>query len=206
MFDAQSCVDGACTTYCDVGEAECSDGLDNDGNGYYDYEGACTLNDGSVESCSSDLFSGLGGDDTCQSYCDNQLLGFIEADSGCTSVDDSLESSDYCSYGEAECSDGLDNDGNGVADYAGACYNDDNSNGELDSDEESSLVTCDSETSGGVGISAEDACDECDDEDVSGDSDCNSPLDTVEGSLSVGAPEAEENSWSQFWNWIVFWK
>ena len=35
------CDSGACAEYCTIGEAECSDGIDNDGDGFVDYWGAC---------------------------------------------------------------------------------------------------------------------------------------------------------------------
>ena len=111
----ESCVDGGCVAYCDIGETECSDGVDNDGNGYYDY-GYCDINhDGTYSStddalCStiiSDALSAYGNDFSADSsalaYCDWACTDdtgtsgyyyegdFIDRDPGCFSPYDTVE-------------------------------------------------------------------------------------------------------------------
>ena len=89
-----TCEDGACVQTPAV---ECNDGLDNEGDGYADYYGACTyaVDDG----MGSTVFifgscSALGYRDvpSCETYCENSLSGmYTERDSGCANETDEQE-------------------------------------------------------------------------------------------------------------------
>ena len=107
----------------------------------------------------------------------------------------SFTSAEYCSIGEAECSDGVDNDGDGFYDYFGTC------------DDPTSSVFCSSLKTAAECASA------C--ELISGavyteeDGDCISPLDIYEGTgtgaTAYGAPEEEKGIFVRFIDWLVFW-
>lgn len=120
------CEDEVCTAFCVSGETECSDGVDNDGDGTSDYLGICTIlldappaDFPDCNACDSFEEGTLCGD-----YCIsperygnacNALWGtYTQGDSDCVSPLDTSES-------EPECSDGVDNDGDGTFDYLGIC-------------------------------------------------------------------------------------
>ena len=99
----------------------------------------------------------------------------------------------YCGIGEAQCSDGLDNDGDGFYDYFGTC------------DDPTSSVDCsDLKTAG----ECSDAC-----ELTYGavyteeDGDCRSPLDTDEGTgvETTYAPEEGQGFWAKLLDFLFFW-
>lgn len=100
------CEDGVCTTYCSIGETECSDGIDNDGDGAYDYWGACFTDSTDTEAndCSAYDFA---------SECEDSCRDFIyyDVDTECRSPLDNDESAD------PRCADGIDNDGDTYVDY-----------------------------------------------------------------------------------------
>ena len=92
---------------------------------------------------------------------------------------------DYCALGEAECSDGEDNDGDGTIDYWGFCSSGDCTSVKTADDCESSCSS---------------------DDYTSEDSDCYSPYDPYEGTEGVtAAPEYETGFWERFFDWIIFW-
>ncbi len=99
---------------CDIGEAECSDGLDNDGDSLIDFTGACH-DMGLFMNCAE---LGYNTVVECQAYCadgNNMPSGgpgvYTGPDPECRSPLDTDESSD------PECADGGDNDGNGDIDF-----------------------------------------------------------------------------------------
>ena len=105
---------GDCVEYCGLGETECSDGIDNDGDGTADYIN-CVVDDVThfcnfiivdeefgIVRCKSDL-----GDVTCDLYDGS----FTYSDLECRSPYDTDESSD------PKCADGIDNDNDGKTDY-----------------------------------------------------------------------------------------
>lgn len=93
----------------------------------------------------------------------------------------------YCTIGEAECSDGENNDGDDGIDYFGYC-----------SDLDCSYFK-----------SAEECKNSCTGTYTEADSDCYSPLDTDESSAVMGAPafapEEEKGIFARFLDWIMFW-
>ncbi|HYD92872.1 MAG TPA: hypothetical protein VEB18_00205 [Candidatus Paceibacterota bacterium] len=90
---------------------QCSDGVDNDGNGLTDY-----LNDPGCSSSSDISESGYTAATACTDGVDNDGNGVTDypSDLGCTSAADTSESG-YTP--PPQCNDGTDNDGNGVTDY-----------------------------------------------------------------------------------------
>lgn len=84
---------------------QCSDGIDNDGNGLTDFpnDPGCTSASDTTE---SNTFP------QCSDWIDNDGDGAIDfpADSGCTGLSDNSEQT-------PQCADGIDNDGDGTTDY-----------------------------------------------------------------------------------------
>ena len=101
------CEGSVCTTYCTIGETECSDGEDNDGDGSYDYWGACftASTDTTAEDCSFVTTA-----TECDDACSAELI-YESFDPDCRSPLDNDES------GDPECADGVDNDGDTYVDY-----------------------------------------------------------------------------------------
>jgi len=95
--------------------AQCSDGIDNDGDGLIDFPS----DPGCTSGGDNDETNGGGGGGTpaqCSDGIDNDGDGLIDfpLDPGCTDVDDDSESNVISvSY---QCSDGIDNDGDGKID------------------------------------------------------------------------------------------
>lgn len=84
---------------------QCSDGIDNDGDGYTDYSNdpGCTSAADTTESPNPQCSDGL----------DNDSDGLIDlADYGCSNIYDTTETPN------PQCSDGIDNNGNGLVDLA----------------------------------------------------------------------------------------
>jgi hypothetical protein len=81
---------------------DCSDGIDNDGDGSKDFPA-----DAGCDSASDELETPL----ECSDGVDNDGDGLVDApaDGGCEGPDDPSE--------EADCADGLENDGDGLVDY-----------------------------------------------------------------------------------------
>ncbi|MDO8468365.1 MAG: hypothetical protein Q7S29_01245 [Candidatus Peribacter sp.] len=95
--------------YTPAPSSQCSDGIDNDGDGAADFP-----ND---YSCSTTT----DNDETnprsqCQDGVDNDGNGYTDypSDAGCSSQQDNTESGGQQQY---QCNDGIDNDGDGAADY-----------------------------------------------------------------------------------------
>ena len=156
------------------------------------------------------------------------------SDSGCASgeVCSSGTCSAYCTFGEAECSNGIDDDGDGTIDYAGACYTDTDGDGVLDSSEEASLSACaydiiDNDCGECISRftdqdfacrspldtdeSSDPSCATSADDDGDGDGgmfpddpDCSGPEDAESGSLSYVAEE-EKGFFGRLWDWLIFW-
>ncbi|MSR86442.1 hypothetical protein EXS74_03540, partial [Candidatus Woesearchaeota archaeon] len=104
--DSNTCESDATTS----GVTDCNDGEDDDSDGYYDYSGACLLSDAvTISSCDDSTFSADFSSSDCESYCETTLGGrFYTQDTGCIGADDLSE--------QADCNDGLDNDGDGFTD------------------------------------------------------------------------------------------
>ena len=138
---------------------ECSDGIDNDGNGLVDYpaDPGCTSADDDTE------FGGIVTPE-CSDGIDNDGNGLVDypADPGCTSFDDDSE---FGGIVTPECSDGIDNDGNGLVDYPAdpGCTS-------FDDDTEGGVVTTqcsdgiDNDGNGLVDYPADPGCDSFDDD------------------------------------------
>ncbi|MBT4174324.1 hypothetical protein HOC80_03915 [archaeon] len=87
----------------------CSDGVDNDGDGGYDFTGGCFDGEIMVEplECEVDLLS-------CNEYCKiNYDAYYVNGDPGCESNDDTTEMN--------RCGDRRDNDWDFTADFTGGC-------------------------------------------------------------------------------------
>ena len=99
-----------------VKKAQCSDGVDNDGDGRIDFpaDPGCSSSTDDSEADSDD--SGTRGDDdaACNDGIDNDGDGRIDfpSDPGCSSARDDSEAG-----GGTECSDRRDNDGDGRIDF-----------------------------------------------------------------------------------------
>lgn len=101
------CEGSVCTAYCTIGETECSDGIDNEGDGSYDYWGACFIGPegaATLLDCSAFDFA-FECENSCRDYT------YESADSDCRSPLDNDES------GNPGCADGIDNDGDTFVDY-----------------------------------------------------------------------------------------
>ncbi|MEK7529967.1 MAG: hypothetical protein AAB570_03525, partial [Patescibacteria group bacterium] len=113
------CVDELGYTFVAVGgscdaesETACNDGVDNDGDGDYDYLGDCSDPHNSIN-CSE-----YNTAEECSDACGLEVGGiYTEADTGCTSVDDDSEDTE-CTDVLPSCADGVDNDGDGLIDIA----------------------------------------------------------------------------------------
>jgi hypothetical protein len=99
-----SCSDTNNTTSFDPNELECSDGVDNDEDGFVDL-----VDPG----CSGNPFSASeAGEPACSDGVDNDGDALIDmADFGCSNPDDARE------YPNPRCSDGIDNDGDTFIDF-----------------------------------------------------------------------------------------
>ncbi len=88
--------------------AQCSDGIDNDGDGLIDLgpDPGCTSPSDNTE---------FDPPPQCSDGADNDADGFIDfpSDPGCSSAADNLESN----HANTQCSDGVDNDNDGFADF-----------------------------------------------------------------------------------------
>ena len=88
--------------------AQCSDGIDNDGDGLIDLGGdpGCTSPSDNSE---------VDNLPQCSDGIDNDADGAIDfpADSGCDSATDNLESN----HANTQCTDGVDNDNDGFIDF-----------------------------------------------------------------------------------------
>jgi len=112
------CDSGSCVEFCVNGETECSDGVDNDGDGAYDYGGSCTINS-VVYPCSA-LPDGSGGTvdysgvdgslEECEAVCTPENT-FISGDQECRSPLDTDETTDPV------CANGVDDDSDGTTDF-----------------------------------------------------------------------------------------
>ena len=100
-----------------VKKAQCSDGVDNDGDGKIDFpaDPGCSSSTDDSERDSADDSGRRGEDDAaCADGIDNDGDGKIDfpSDPGCSSARDDSEAG-----GGSECSDGRDNDGDGKIDF-----------------------------------------------------------------------------------------
>jgi len=102
-------------------QPECSDGIDNDGDGLIDMaDPGCTA--------PTDNSEVNVGQPQCSDGIDNDGDGLIDmADPGCTAPTDNSE----VNVGQPQCSDGIDNDGDGLIDFPA----DPGCSGTLDDDE-----------------------------------------------------------------------
>ncbi len=133
---------------------QCSDGVDNDGDGKIDFPA-----DPGCSSATDD--SEAGGGPQCSDGIDNDGDGKIDfpADKGCTSASDTSEAGDgtdsrgAAESGDSQCDDGKDNDGDGVIDAADpGCHTDGNANNKASYDPDD-----DSEADGGGGGVSDDS-------------------------------------------------
>ncbi|MFN2537380.1 MAG: hypothetical protein ABR549_04405, partial [Mycobacteriales bacterium] len=94
-----------------VKNAQCSDGVDNDGDGKIDFpaDPGCT-------SPTDDSEADSGGQPECSDGIDNDGDGKVDfpADPGCSSARDDSEADNG---GKTQCNDGVDNDGDGKIDF-----------------------------------------------------------------------------------------
>ena len=99
------------TDSCAPPQPQCSDGLDNDGDGLIDFpdDPGCTDASDNDETDAQPLAQ-------CEDGIDNDGDGLIDfpADPGCTDANDNDETD---APQVPECNDGLDNDGDGLIDY-----------------------------------------------------------------------------------------
>lgn len=95
---------------------ECSDGKDNDGDGYIDKDDlGCVATGGKVEKSVGENYGGSSYTGQCADGIDNDGDGYIDAsDFGCTGGDNNKE--DNVGVGIPECKDTIDNDGDGRVD------------------------------------------------------------------------------------------
>lgn len=97
----------------------CSDGIDNDGNGFIDALDPSCYYPWSAEGQSSadDIQVGWYGRGACNDGIDNDGDGLIDAlDPGCVSSNDASEEEGFQPMTPGTCGDGYDNDGDGDAD------------------------------------------------------------------------------------------
>jgi hypothetical protein len=109
------CQEGECVAICNIGETTCSDGIDNDGDNGYDYFGVCSEDEGATIVQCDPLVA--GNRDECQRYCEDTFgVGtYLNPDYECRSPLDNDEGSD------PQCSNNLDDDGDGFCDVDGCC-------------------------------------------------------------------------------------
>jgi|APSaa5957512622_1039677.scaffolds.fasta_scaffold01431_2 hypothetical protein len=97
--DDEVCVEGLCVGYCGFGDAVCSNGIDEDSDGSYDYYGACEV-EGVVYPCyEEEELIGYIGQEYCYFYnaigewdnCDEYSGAYLEGDSDCVSPLDTSE-------------------------------------------------------------------------------------------------------------------
>ena len=102
--------DPDCSSAADQFEGpDCSDGVDNDGDGFTDAEGAGVRDPQCA--CPADP-SESTIERACADQCDNDGDGLIDAeDPGCSGPQDNDE------FNELQCRDGVDNDGDGLEDF-----------------------------------------------------------------------------------------
>ena len=118
---------------------DCTDGVDNDGDGYIDCEDAECLSDDDcelVEDCTDSIDNDGDGDVDCDdSDCEDSDDCVIEPETDCTNAVDDDEDGDVdcddtdctgdAACFEADCADGADNDGDGTIDCDDSdCTND----------------------------------------------------------------------------------
>ena len=112
-LDSGVSVDGPILLVLELGEKECNNGIDDDGDGWVDY-----LWDPGCEDSDDDTESNLVTNYECSDGKDNDGDGFIDgADADCFNWFDGSEAPDKKDEDLAECSDGKDNDGDGLIDY-----------------------------------------------------------------------------------------
>lgn len=96
--DSSSSTYGSCiASYCGIGDAPCSNGQDDDSDGFIDYAGACTIGT-TTYSCSSlgtneydtDVSSGISP--SCSNACASLSGFYTEGDISCVSPLDTSES------------------------------------------------------------------------------------------------------------------
>jgi hypothetical protein len=192
--------------YCGLGETECSDGIDNDGDGDIDY-GYCDVNEDDTYSSEDDSLCSeiigqyleVGGSfisrsplEYCEEECTNNELGtFVDPDDGCASPLDTSEdlcgycdwnrNGDYSSSSDELCSDIIDYGVSHSVDFS-------DFGGDLGYCE----TVCEASDSNyytnydGIFVDPEPNCDE--------------------SSTSYGAPEVEQGFFAQLWDWLIFWK
>ena len=123
-FDAEegTCLDGSSTYPCEIARYgagfECSDGIDNDGDGKIDAEDATCFYPWSVEGHDwNNPHAGWRGIGECQDFWDNDGDELLDAlDPGCVASNDASEADGFQPMQPGTCLDGIDNDGDGVAD------------------------------------------------------------------------------------------
>jgi hypothetical protein len=194
-----------------VEEDVCSDGKDNDGDGKIDARSACYSS----------------RDDTIYYYCEEKGLSSLECFQECQESRGYLFLSDPgCNLGigkeESECSDGVDNDGDGFVDFIGGCDVDSDSKidqvcgCDLNKDDyleynELKIKNEDCSNSWGCmnkptarGSNFEIVANECEGEYYLGDPKCGSGADPSESNKKglSSAPEEQKSVFKKFINFI----
>lgn len=103
---SEVCSEGQCVAFCKEGEAQCSDGVDNDGDGSVDFVDADAdgvADNGSDPECRSPLDTDEGSNPACADGVDNNGDGLIDypRDTGCSSPED-LSEGTSTRFGAAE--------------------------------------------------------------------------------------------------------
>ena len=117
LHDRAAVDEGAAYVYV---RTQCSDGLDNDGDGEVDF-GSGASNDPGCVSAADDSES-TDANPQCSDELDNDGDGEVDdpADAGCTAPGDDSEDSES----NPQCSDEVDNDGDGEVDFGSGASND----------------------------------------------------------------------------------
>ena len=124
--DAGQCLDNASSFPCETNRIGagfgCSDGIDNDGNGFIDAQDNSCFYPWSAEgpvNNPNDIQVGSVGMGGCNDFADNNNNGLIDLlDPGCVASNDASEDPGFQPITLGSCGDGTDNDGDGDADRA----------------------------------------------------------------------------------------
>jgi len=131
----------------------------------------------------------VGAECTVNSDCSGQVC-------------DDGECVNYCGIGETECSDGDDDDGDGLTDYVADGSGDPECRSLLDTDESSDPACADGVSNEQAGTFADDSL-----IDFPNDPGCDSPEDDSEKKVreSLSAPETEKGFFAKLLDFLFFW-
>ncbi|MEE2780537.1 MAG: hypothetical protein VYE15_08430, partial [Myxococcota bacterium] len=128
-------VDAYCASLAEEDLAACTDGIDNDGNGFTDCDDWSCSQHGSPEAVAHCAAAAEATVEACTDGIDNDGNGFVDcADFGCSKSPEA-EVAALCvataELGPEACSDGKDNDGNGFIDCDDFSCSKDEANAEV---------------------------------------------------------------------------